>query len=330
MKATFVALALTCASISFAETKTTLQPGARTLMLAHNAYPDHGKFGDRLDRVITAGTPFAVEEDLAWVDGKSLLIHGGKNLTKDDPTMESYFFPKIKPVIEKALKENKKSTWPVVTLYLDLKNDPIEHLEAVAKMLEPYHDWMTSSVKTADASKPAELNIRPMLVIVEDKVNDIKQEFFYDRVPVGGTIRVFGSLTKVETNPDKKLSKQEAVDAMAALTPEQIFTTPATTYRRWFGGDWSLIEKGGQVKAGEWTKEKETRLRQMVEYGHKKGYLVSFYCLNGYTEAENQGWDKGYNFGSKAAVMPRWKAVMNAKADFLATDQYEDVRKMLH
>jgi hypothetical protein len=40
-------------------------PAARTQVLAHNAYPDHGKYADRLDRVIASGMPFAVEEDLA-------------------------------------------------------------------------------------------------------------------------------------------------------------------------------------------------------------------------------------------------------------------------
>ena len=59
------------------------------------------------------------------------------------------------------------------------------------------------------------------------------------------------------------------------------------------------------------------------------GYFVSFYCLDGYTEAENQGWDKDYNFGSREAVLPRWKAAIRAKADFISTDQYEDLSKMI-
>jgi hypothetical protein len=83
-----------------AQTKNPLVPGTRTVVLAHNAYPDHGKFSDRLDRAVAAGTPFVVEEDLAWVDGKSLLIHGAQNAASDDPTMESYFFPKVRPLME--------------------------------------------------------------------------------------------------------------------------------------------------------------------------------------------------------------------------------------
>jgi hypothetical protein len=48
-------------------------------MLAHNAYPDHDKYADRPDRAIASGMPFAVEEDLAWLDGRSVVIHGAKN-----------------------------------------------------------------------------------------------------------------------------------------------------------------------------------------------------------------------------------------------------------
>ena len=100
----------------------TFSPGARTLMLAHNAYPDDGKYGDRLDRTIAAGVPFVVEEDLVWVEGKSLLVHAAKGAGPDSPTLESYFFPKVKPIIEQALKEGNRGNWPLITLYLDIKN----------------------------------------------------------------------------------------------------------------------------------------------------------------------------------------------------------------
>jgi hypothetical protein len=103
-------------------------PGVRTLMLAHNACPDEGKFGDRLDRAIFGG-PFSVEEDLVCVDGKSLLIHNPKASRPDSPTIESYSFPGVAPIVEKALKEGNHGDWPLITLYLDIKNDPEEHLQ---------------------------------------------------------------------------------------------------------------------------------------------------------------------------------------------------------
>lgn len=79
-------------------------PGSRVEILSHNAYPDRGKFTDRLDRTLAIGLPVAIEEDLAWVDGRSLLIHGAKNESGDDPTLDTYFFPKVKSIHGKGLE----------------------------------------------------------------------------------------------------------------------------------------------------------------------------------------------------------------------------------
>lgn len=328
MKRTLIVGAAMLAALAFAKSAM-FAPGSRTLMLAHNAYPDHGKYAGRLDRALSSGQPFVVEQDLAWVEGRSLMIHGAKNVSADDPTLENYFFPRVKPVIEKALEQGNRGNWPIVTLYLDIKNDPPEHLEAISKVLDKYDAWLTTAVKTADISKQSPLDVKPMLVLVEDKQNDIKQQFFHDRVPVGGKIRVFGSPAKPDPNPGRKLKKEEAVERMVSMDPEQLVTAKADNYHRWWGSDWAYIEKGGQTKAGAWSKEKEERLQKFVRYGHRLGYLVSFYCLNGYTAAEDQGWDKDYNFGSREAAMERWKASIRAKVDFISTDQYEELSKVL-
>jgi hypothetical protein len=302
-------------------------PGSRTTILSHNAYPDHGKFADRLDRALAAGVPVAIEQDLAWVDGKSLMIHGKKNVSGDDPTLDSYFIPRVKPVIEKALKDGNKGNWPLVILYLDIKNDPPEHLQAVNDWLDQYNGWLTTAVKTADISKQSALDLKPMMVLVEDKENDIKQQVFYDNVPVGGKIRVFGSVTKFDENPQKlpKERRAEAIALLSTLEPEQLIPHKADNYHRWFGTNWAFVENGGVTGSGEWTKATEARLKKFVDYGHRQGYFVGLYCLDGYTADENQGWDKDYNFGSKDKVRPRWQAAVRAHADFISTDQMEDV-----
>jgi len=306
-------------------------PGSRIQVLSHNAYPDHGKFADRLDRTLAAGFPVAVEEDLAWVDGKSLLIHGAKNATPDDPTLETYFFPKVKPIMEKALKEGNKGNWPLVTLYLDIKNDPPEHLAAINELLDKYDAWLTKAEKTSDITKQSPLELKPMMVLVEDKAGDIKQKVFYEDVPVGGKIRVFGSAEKFDENPQKlpRERKEEAIAMMVTRDPEQLVAKKADNYRRWFGTNWAFIEKGGETKAAEWNKASEARLKKFVDYGHRLGYYVGIYCLDGYTQAENQGWDKDYNFGSKEKVAQRWQAAVRAHADFISTDQVEDVAKVI-
>ena len=308
----------------------TYAPGSRVQMMAHNAYPDHGKYQDRLDRALASGVPFAVEEDLAWIDEKSLLIHGSKNVSESDPTLESYFFPKIGAVVEKALQQGNKGDWPLITLYLDIKNDPPEHLAAISKTLDSHSAWLTTAKKTANLTKQSPLELKPLMVLVEDKSGDEnKRVAFYDNVSMGGSIRVFGSASKPDPNPGRKLPKQEAIDRMTNVDPEQIVSAKADNYHRWWGSDWAYIEKGGEQNAGTWTPEENKRLRHWVEYGHRLGYFVSFYCLDGFTDSDNQGWEAEYNLGSKDAVATRWKAVAEAKADFVSTDQYEQLSDFL-
>jgi hypothetical protein len=324
--------AIAAAFIGLAAGPTTnYAPGSRIELLSHNAFPDHGKYADRLDRTIASGLPFAVEQDLAWVDGKSLLIHGPKAVSTDDPTLETYFFPKVKPIVEKALKDGNKGNWPLVTLYLDIKNDPPEHLAAVNQLLDKYDAWLTKATKTADITRQSPLELKPMMVLVEDKQGDIKQKVFYDDVPVGGKIRVFGSAEKFDENPQKlpRDRKAEAIAMMVTRDPEQLVSKKADNYRRWFGVNWEFVEKGGEHTDAEWTKTSEARLKKFVDYGHRLGYFVGFYCLDGYTAAEDQGWDAGYNFGSKEKVASRWQAVARVHADFISTDQVEDVAKVI-
>src|SRR5271169_3911346 len=257
------------------------EPGARTLMLAHNAYPDDGKYGDRLDRVIAAGVPFVVEEDLVWVDGRSLLIHNAKAAGADSPTLESYFFPKVAPIVEKALKEGNKGNWPLITLYLDIKNDPVEHLEVINKVLDKYDAWLTKAVKTEDITKMSPLELKPMMIVLEDKQKDIKQEFFYDRVPVGGKIRAFGSAVKFDDNPGHlpKTAKAERLASMLKVDPEQLVSKKADNWRRWFGTDWAFIELCGPEHGKDWSAAADARVKKFVDYGHRLGYLVSFYSI---------------------------------------------------
>ena len=212
----FCAAAVPLALALAAGLTNTVAPGSRIQVLSHNAYPDHGKYADRLDRTLAAGLPVAIEEDLAWVDGRSLLIHGAKNAAADDPTLESYFFPRVKPIMEKALKDGNKGNWPLITLYLDIKNDPPEHLEVINKILDKYDAWLTKAEKTTDISKQSPLELKPMMVLVEDKQGDIKQQFFYDKVPVGGKIRVFGSAEKFDENP-QKLPRERKEEAQAGV-----------------------------------------------------------------------------------------------------------------
>ncbi len=281
--------------------------------------------------MISTGVPFVVEEDLVWVDGRSLLIHNAKAAAPDSPTLDTYFFPKVAPIVERAFKAGNHGDWPLITLYLDIKNDPVEHLEAISKVLDKHDAWLTKAVKTSDIGKQSPLELKPMMVILEDKQNDIKQDFFYDRVPVGGKFRAFGSATKFDDNPTHlpRTARVERLANMVKREPEQLLTKRADNYRRWFRTDWAFIELCGPERGADWNAASDARVKKFVNYGHSLGYLVSFYSINGFTDQQNLGWTAEFNFGSQEAALLRWNAAINAHADFIATDQYEELAKVI-
>ena len=115
------------------------EPGTRVLLDAHNCYPYNGRWANRIDRALSTGTPLAIEQDLVWFrdpgtgQGRSLVAHDepGKpalGLTGHEPTLREYFFERIRPAIEQALREDRRATWPIITLNLDLKTEEPEHL----------------------------------------------------------------------------------------------------------------------------------------------------------------------------------------------------------
>jgi hypothetical protein len=329
-------LALAAITASFAS----FTPGQQTLVLAHNAYPDAGQYADRLEHALAAGTPLAIELDLSWVPnpqtGKNFSAVGDfptrkfKDVTGNEPALKPYFFERVRPIVEKALASKDQKTWPLIRLYLDIKNDPPEHLEYVLSVLHEYQSWLTTAVKTKDAAKQSPLDLKPLMVMLEDKDNDIKEDYFYNRVPDGGKLVAFGT-AKLARPAGDNLTEAQVSQARFTMKPEDLVTGRATNYRRWWGNAWNNVEPGAKDAAGPWTSEKEARLNAIVQHAHKMGYLVSFWVLDG-ADAETfkrQGWSAKYNFGSLDAAAIRWKAVQKAGADFLSTDQYEEVAKAL-
>src|ERR1700748_1278787 len=85
---------------------------------AHNCYPYEGHWNNRVYRALSSGFPVSIEQDLAWyVDpatgkGRAVVSHSTKPSGRE-PALRDYFFEQVRPTIEKAIKENKKDTWPV-------------------------------------------------------------------------------------------------------------------------------------------------------------------------------------------------------------------------
>jgi hypothetical protein len=317
MRRTLSLLLLCCAPLNlFSQpaSKNEAQPGSRSVMDAHNCYPYYEWWNDRIDRALSAGTPLAIEQDLYWYTdprtGKSMsLVAHGAPMSGHEPTMEHYFFDRVRPIVEQALREGNHGNWPLITLNLDFKTNEPEHLEAVWALLEKYQDWLTTASKTSDPSKLQPLTVRPILVLTGE--SDAQQTVFYDKVPVGGRLLVYGAVHNHDEDPMAPVN---------VLEPE-----PASNYRRWWNNPWNVVEKGGQQHAGDWTPADNERLRALVQHAHEHGLWIRFYTLDGATEKEEScnGWFKSYNFGSLPAAELRWRAAQQAGVDYIASDQYE-------
>lgn len=315
----FLAAAFFMQSTS-AQSRTAIKPGTRSVMDAHNCYPYGEWWSDRIDRALSAGTPLAIEQDLAWYTDKktgkswSIVTHGAP-LSADAPTMQHYFFDRVRPIVERALKSGDRSQWPLITLNLDFKDDKPQHLKAVWALLQKYQAWLTTAPKTSDPSVVEPLTVHPILVLTGEP--DAQQKVFYDDVPVGGKLLVFGAVHNHDQNP---------MAAPDVLEPER-----TSNYRRWWNNPWDVVEAGGQTRAGAWTASDNLRLRSLVEHAHANGLWIRFYTLDGATKQQLScnGWFHQYDFGALAAAKQRWRAAWQDGVDYIASDQYEQLAGFL-
>ncbi len=293
------------------------------LLDAHNAYPYEGRFADRIDRGLATGLPVAIEQDLIWrmgADGRgvSVVAHDVEH-AGDAPTFETYFFERIRVLMERALAENARHTWPVIVLNLDFKTTEPAHLDAVWATLGAYDAWLTTAPRTSTPARAEPLTTGPLLVLTGTSADQAAR--FHDAVPVGERLRVFGAIDVPRpSGPD---AEARAL-ALASMSVETLIAQAADNYRRWVNFPWGVVEAGGPPRAGEWTSADDERLRALVGRAHAQHLWIRFYTLNGHPPGANQGWYGGYNFGSVDAARVRWRAARAAGVDFIATDQYEE------
>jgi hypothetical protein len=311
VQSSFIAPASSTALLQPAAAGDGFLPGRRVLLDAHNAYPDRGRYADRLEVALGTGLPVAIEQDLAWcggLNGGTLAPRLSHETTCDgrEPTLEEYFFARIAPVMDSAIATGTSTAWPLITLNLDFKTNEPEHHAAVWALLGRYQRWLTTAAKTADGSV-APLVPGPLLVLTGS--SDVQEQTFHADVPAGERLRLFGAI--------------HGVVAADKADPAPPRATPATNYRRWWNNPWKVVEREGQPAAGPWTPEDAARLTAIVQDAHAHGLWIRFYTLNGLT-GEHEGWTSSYNFGSRDAAAVRWRAAIDTGVDFVATDQYAE------
>lgn len=281
-------------------------PDERVLFEAHNCYPYHGLWNNRIDKALEAGFPLAIEIDVMWHVNEEtgvgrLLVAHSDPLTGEEPTLTAYFFERIRPHIEAALASGDKTDWPLITLNInDIRSKQPEAFAAAWTITERHAAWLCTATKGAAPDPPAPIDVKPLLVLSSG--GRYARQHFYDAVPEGGTLRIFGSGSPKEN---------------------------ADNFRRWINYSWSAVEREGQSKATAWNTEKEERLQSLVQNAHERGYWIRFYSLNGHpaTAAARLGLSPGYNFGDLETVRIRWEKAKAAGVDFIATDQIAEAKK---
>src|SRR3954464_10698674 len=89
---------------------------SRPLLDAHNCYPYKGQWSDRIERALKTGFPVGIEQDLALNGDRVVVSHDAKT-TGSEPTLRDHFFERVRPIVEKALKENDRAKWPLIVLH---------------------------------------------------------------------------------------------------------------------------------------------------------------------------------------------------------------------
>lgn len=303
-----------------------LLPLGRTLLHAHNCYPEKGKWSDRIDRALNTGvSPIVIEQDLALAtrDGRPVsVVSHDDELTGTEPTLEDHFFKRVQPMLDRAIASSARQQWPLIVLHLDFKTNETAHHRAVWELLKRYEHWLTTAPRASAAIAPVTRG--PLLVLTE---NGPGQETDFTDARNGDRLLLFGSAPAPAAARIE--DPEERARALARAPTDALIATPATNYRRWVNFSWQVVESGGQATAGDWSIADSARLNAIVNRAHALGYLVRFYTLNGHPSSEHPEWTASYNFGSFDAVRRRWEAAIGAGVDFVATDQYEEFATLL-
>ncbi len=302
-------------------------PGARVLLDAHNAYPDRGRFVNRIDRAIATGVPLAIEQDLfgrrnARSGRLDVVVAHEREGVAVAPLLETYFFEKIRPIMERALHEQQRDTWPLIVLNLDFKSSDRALVDATYALLGRYEAWLTTAPRTRTPDRAEPLRAGPLLVLTGS--HPAQRASFHDARRVGEALRAFGAITL----PEGDRSSDEAREAsLLAMEPELLIAPRASNFARWVNFPWLVVEAGGPTKAGEWTAADSVRLHALVQRAHAQQLWIRFYTLDGFAAEDGAGLTRSYNFGSVAAARTRWRAAAAVGVDFIATDHYEAFRQ---
>ena len=129
--------------------------------------------------------------------------------------------------MEKALAENRRAGWPLITLNVDFTTNEPAHHAFVLALLHKYRPG-SPAVRMPTPAAPAPLTVGPMLVLTGS--NDQQEVDFEDIVRVGDNLLLFGAIADAvvpgATAPERAAN-------YPALPAEAVISVKVTNYRRW-------------------------------------------------------------------------------------------------
>ena len=247
-------------------------------------------------------------------------------LTGSEPTLESYFFDRVRPLMERALAERREERWPLVVLHLDFKTNQPAHHRAVLALLQKHRRWLTTANRGADPNQLMPLNPGPLLVLTESGEN--QEADFFSTQQAGQPLLIFGSVPNADVFRIE--DAEQRARALAAAAPDALIPSPATNYRRWVNFPWQVVEAGRTAPGRRLERRRSHaagRDRQpRAQPGPRDSLLHAERSRSRHASANGP---RRYNFGSLDAVRARWQAAIAAGVDLIATDQYEELAALL-
>jgi len=128
----------------------------------------------------------------------SLLSHGAP-ATGAEPEMREYFFERVRPIVENALRDGNRGDWPLITRNLDLKSEEGEHLAAIWQCSRNIGNWLTTASRSNTIERMEPLDVRPILVLTGE--SDAQKAVFYDQVAEGSRLVIFGAVRTNAKDP---------------------------------------------------------------------------------------------------------------------------------
>lgn len=266
-------------------------------LAAHNCYSiDSQEPYKKIDQALALGFD-NIEVDVGWDQAAGRLIVSHDSKPKPGLhylSLEDYLNPRLIAHWNNPRPDNAPHI-----LTLDFKTRSAAAVLAFQKFLASQPNWFSSAPKVNGSL------ITKRLLTVCMSGQRSATRLYDDLIPAGAEYFAFSDFDFGPT--------------VYFHDPHQYANQLATPFHRFLSLYWGQVERGGPGYAANWTEAKAERLRVIIDSAHAADYRIRLYTLNA-----NEG-SILEKFPTPAAARARWISAARAGADWIATDDYQDI-----